>query len=211
MKGTAPWNSHLPSFQRCAEVVSIHAKQPRCSLHTLVIHLHHAYIVIIILNRQWLLILLDVAKMQEPSQNLHSGIYGSSIKTNCLQCITKPIEICSVTGLQACYALSLGGEPVGPVTFKLQLLQPLIVQAPKHLVEAVVSPFPIAMDHNARALQKVRRDACIEQCALFVKKDAIILSKPGGIRVPHRDGVAKGFQDRLSLQDPVLDVGSQVR
>mmetsp|Transcript_13595 Transcript_13595/g.38009 ORF Transcript_13595/g.38009 Transcript_13595/m.38009 type:complete len:453 (+) Transcript_13595:1474-2832(+) len=109
-------------------------------------------------------------------------------------------------------------EPRGPAameeavvsgSIQLQsLFEVLLVQARQHLVEDVEVALALLLLHDARALEQVGADARIHEAAYGVEEHLVVLAEARGVLVPHGARVAEGLQDRVRVDDPLLNLAA---
>mmetsp|Transcript_26108 Transcript_26108/g.57150 ORF Transcript_26108/g.57150 Transcript_26108/m.57150 type:complete len:202 (+) Transcript_26108:1371-1976(+) len=159
--------------------------------------------------------------MHQARKHLEDRIHVFLAEAHNPQGIAKPLEVLLISFLELnvpsplvfCLVLCdfagfrvAAQDDVLLLTTELPLGEFLFSKSAQHLIEAVVAPLQVAVRHHPGTFQQIRRHPSINQCARLVKEDAIVLAKARGIVVPHGHGIAKGLQDGLCLQDPLLDL-----
>mmetsp|Transcript_69686 Transcript_69686/g.151641 ORF Transcript_69686/g.151641 Transcript_69686/m.151641 type:complete len:492 (-) Transcript_69686:675-2150(-) len=182
----AAWNPDLSPLQCPDELVCVHPEQLGCLLGALFVEVH------CLSPREGLLFLLggpqlgtavrllqhDIPEVDDAGQHPQARIDLLLIEADRLQGVSKPPEVAHVAFLEAPDAGAMaGGEAVIPSTLQLQITQLLVAQAGKHLVEDMVRPLICAVHHHARTLQEVCRNASVDESALSVEADPVVLAK----------------------------------
>mmetsp|Transcript_94185 Transcript_94185/g.266549 ORF Transcript_94185/g.266549 Transcript_94185/m.266549 type:complete len:1014 (+) Transcript_94185:1095-4136(+) len=213
VEGVPARDRDLLALQRGAEAVRVHAEQPRGPLDALVVDLHGSGVVLLPVRRprRGLLVLGDVPEVHEPGQDLEDRVDGLAVVAHGPQRVAEPPEVFGVPALALWRREAAEHQAVLAVPLKLELRELLVAEAGKHLVETVVCPLALAVDHDAGALQEVRGDVRVHEGARLVEVHPVELPEARGVRVPHRGGVSEGLQDRLRLEHARLDAVGQLR
>ena len=84
----------------------------------------------------------------------------------------------------------------------------------EHLVEDVEVALALGLEGKARLLQQVRVDVgavCQVLLAIFLEDDADVLAEAGGVVIALRLAVAERLEDRVRLQNPLVEPEARLR
>mmetsp|Transcript_52847 Transcript_52847/g.151379 ORF Transcript_52847/g.151379 Transcript_52847/m.151379 type:complete len:294 (-) Transcript_52847:357-1238(-) len=206
MERAPPRHGHLFACQPCAQLVCIHAKEPRSRIYGGIVDLNRCSIILVLVKTLSGTLLLHISKVNQARQNTQHVVDRLLVQADGLQGIAYSSEVRSVTGLESrqLFTATAREQAIIAVAFQVELLQLLIVHPPEHLIETMVCALAGAVRHDPGALKQVSGDAGIYQGTLLIEEDTVVLSESGRVGVPHRDSIAERLEDWLGLQNPIL-------